>query len=47
MTAKKIKVTRWQCACDKCGKEWQSRTEEKPGMCPFCKSVRWDKKKEK
>lgn len=47
MTAKKIKVTRWQCTCDKCQKEWQSRTEERPTICPFCKTKLWDKPKKK
>lgn len=42
MTAKPIKVKRWQCVCEKCGEVWQSRTEEKPNICPFCKTAHWE-----
>jgi predicted Zn-ribbon and HTH transcriptional regulator len=35
------------CRC-RCGHEWLPRGDEKPTVCPKCKSPRWDKpKKEK
>ena len=30
------------CTCNKCGYEWQTRTERIPKACPNCKSMRWD-----
>jgi predicted Zn-ribbon and HTH transcriptional regulator len=32
------------CRC-RCGHEWLPRDEEKPRVCPKCKSPRWDKPK--
>jgi predicted Zn-ribbon and HTH transcriptional regulator len=28
--------------CNNCGHEWQPRSDEKPLICPKCKSARWD-----
>jgi predicted Zn-ribbon and HTH transcriptional regulator len=47
MTAKKIKVTRWECTCKQCGFEWQSRDENKPRVCGRCKSHLWEEGKKK
>lgn len=30
------------CKCNKCGYEWQTRTEKIPKACPNCKSMRWN-----
>lgn len=32
------------CRC-RCGHEWLPRGEERPSVCPSCKSPRWDKPK--
>jgi len=29
--------------CERCGKEWIPRKEEKPVVCPKCKSPYWNK----
>jgi predicted Zn-ribbon and HTH transcriptional regulator len=32
--------------CERCGHEWIPRVkEERPMICPKCKSARWDQKK--
>jgi len=32
--------------CERCGKDWIPRSaEERPMICPRCKSARWDQKK--
>jgi len=33
------------CHCEQCGHIWLPRSEERPGLCPKCKSLRWDKPK--
>jgi predicted Zn-ribbon and HTH transcriptional regulator len=33
------------CRC-RCGHEWLPRGDEKPTVCPKCKSPRWDKPKQ-
>lgn len=33
--------------CYRCGHEWTQREEEKPRICPRCKSPYWDKPKNK
>lgn len=32
------------CRC-RCGHEWLPRGEEKPRVCPKCKSANWDRPK--
>ena len=32
------------CRC-RCGHEWLPAGEERPSVCPKCKSPRWDKEK--
>ena len=32
------------CRC-RCGHEWISREQERPRVCPKCKSANWDKEK--
>jgi transcriptional regulator len=32
------------CRC-RCGHEWLPRDEEKPRVCPKCKSANWDRPK--
>lgn len=32
------------CRC-RCGHEWLPRGDERPSVCPKCKSPRWDKPK--
>jgi len=34
------------CRC-RCGHEWLPRGDEKPTVCPKCKSPRWDKTKQR
>ena len=29
-------------SCNRCGHKWMSSHEEKPRVCPKCKSVYWD-----
>jgi len=29
--------------CEQCGHTWLPRSEERPALCPKCKSLRWDK----
>lgn len=32
--------------CEQCGHVWlPRRSNERPGLCPKCKSLRWDKPK--
>lgn len=45
MGIKEIKVL--QCTCERCGHEWITRSNEKPRVCPKCKSPYWDKPKKK
>ena len=45
MTAKKIKVTRWLCVCERCGTKWISRDEAKPMTCAACRSPYWNKER--
>ena len=33
------------CRC-RCGHEWLPRGEEKPRVCPKCKSANWDRPKQ-
>ncbi len=33
--------------CYRCGHEWTQREEDKPRICPKCKSPYWDKVKTK
>jgi predicted Zn-ribbon and HTH transcriptional regulator len=39
-----VKVTVLKCQC-RCGHEWISREQERPRVCPKCKSANWDKPK--
>ena len=31
--------------CERCGHSWLPRSEEKPTICPKCKSPYWDKER--
>lgn len=42
MTSTEKYVRRWDCKCNRCGSEWESRTEKKPPICAVCKSPGWD-----
>ena len=33
--------------CERCGHMWVPRREEKPRVCPKCKSPYWDKPRKK
>lgn len=33
--------------CLRCGHEWIPRSDERPRICPKCKSAYWDKPKRK
>ena len=36
----------WVLHCEQCGHDWLPRVAgERPGLCPKCKSLRWDKPK--
>jgi predicted Zn-ribbon and HTH transcriptional regulator len=40
----KIEITEFKC--ERCGHKWNPRSEdERPMICPKCKSARWDQKK--
>ena len=39
----KVKVDAWEC--ERCGHIWKPRSEEKPKVCPKCKSPYWDRAK--
>jgi len=40
-------VTRKVWKCDRCGHEWLSRDGEKPLRCASCKSVYWNKPRQR
>lgn len=40
----KTLIRRWKCTCEKCGREWESRTTN-PKQCPECKTFYWNEKK--
>jgi len=42
---KEIGMVTLQGARCRCGHEWLPRGEERPSVCPKCKSPRWDKPK--
>jgi hypothetical protein len=31
------------CLCQRCEHVWYSRTDERPCVCPSCKTAYWDK----
>jgi predicted Zn-ribbon and HTH transcriptional regulator len=31
-----------KCTCARCGHQWRTRTEDKPIICPSCKSPYWN-----
>lgn len=33
--------------CEKCGHTWMKRGDERPLICPKCKTARWNKPKKK
>jgi len=33
--------------CKRCGHKWHPRKEEKPLICPKCKSPYWDRERKK
>ncbi len=35
-------ITAYQCRC-RCGHTWVSKAEERPRVCPKCKSPNWDR----
>ena len=37
----KVRLSGYQC--NQCGHIWLPRSEERPLLCPSCKSLRWDK----
>jgi predicted Zn-ribbon and HTH transcriptional regulator len=40
MSKVKLTVVGWRC--ERCGHEWQPRTEAEPRVCPKCKSAYWN-----
>jgi len=32
--------------CLRCGKSWWPRNPGRPGACPFCRTTKWDVKKD-
>ena len=32
-----------QYRCKHCGHKWYPRSPKRPGMCPKCRAVNWDK----
>lgn len=43
MGEKEIKL--YEYTCERCTHKWIPRRQEKPRVCPKCKSPYWDKKK--
>jgi len=41
MEVKMIKILK----CKRCGHEWASKRENRPIICPKCKSPYWDRKR--
>jgi DNA-directed RNA polymerase subunit RPC12/RpoP len=41
MSERQVSVTMYKC--ERCKHEWIPRNEEKPTICPKCKSPYWDK----
>jgi predicted Zn-ribbon and HTH transcriptional regulator len=39
-----VKVSVLACRC-RCGHEWIARDQERPRVCPKCKSANWDREK--
>jgi Zn finger protein HypA/HybF involved in hydrogenase expression len=39
-----VEITVLKCRC-RCGHEWIAKDNERPHVCPKCKSPRWDKPK--
>ena len=39
-----VEVVVLACRC-RCGHEWVTKTNERPRVCPKCKSENWDKPK--
>lgn len=39
-----VEVTVLSCRC-RCGHEWLTRSQDRPRVCPKCKSANWDKPK--
>lgn len=40
------KMTDYRCRCLRCGHSWIKRSEARPGLCPRCRSPRWDSTEE-
>ena len=32
----------YKCKCDKCGREWITKSHDVPNVCPKCHSVKWN-----
>lgn len=32
----------YKCKCDKCGKDWITKSNDVPKVCPKCHSVKWN-----
>ncbi len=43
----KIRVTRYDCICERCAYRWVTRSNEPAKICPTCKSAHWNTPKEK
>ena len=39
-----VQLAVWGCRC-RCGHEWITRDQDRPRVCPKCKSANWDKPK--
>jgi hypothetical protein len=39
-----VEITMLSCRC-RCGHEWIARQNERPRVCPKCKTPNWDKPK--
>lgn len=45
MTHKRKKVVKWlyDCRCERCGHEWETKEDQLPLTCPKCKSPYWNR----
>ncbi|MBW2972887.1 hypothetical protein KY346_00670 [Candidatus Woesearchaeota archaeon] len=40
----KKQTIHWQCKCEKCQHQWNTRNQTLPKLCPHCKNSNWQKK---
>lgn len=41
--AKIVYIDAWACTCERCGRQWNTITDQLPKVCVKCKSLVWNK----